>query len=318
MTRQRFTQFVWLTLGYTILVILWGAFVRATGSGAGCGNHWPTCNGDVLPRPEQVETLIELTHRITSAFAGLLVLLMLIWAYRAFPRRHSVRLGAAVSFFFILTEGLIGAMLVRLELVGDDASLARAVMIAVHLVNTFFLVAAIALTGWWSRRGDRAIVWHGHPTIRLWLAVGAAGFMLLGASGAITALGDTLFPSESLVDGFRADFSPGANFLVRLRVYHPLIGIALGVYLIVASTALERLVQTAVLRRFVRLLRWLFLLELLVGIINVLLLAPVWIQLVHLLLADLVWISAVLLGSEALTTPLAKPNAPRASLQVGD
>lgn len=318
MKNSKFSNFVWLTLGYTILVILWGAFVRATGSGAGCGNHWPTCNGDVLPRPEQIETVIELTHRLTSAVSGLFVLVMLIWAFRAFPKRHLVRYGAVVSFFFILTEGLIGALLVRLELVGDNDSLTRAVMIAIHLVNTFFLIGAIALTGWWAR-SSRKLVWYNERKVVAWLVGGTIGFMLLGASGAITALGDTLFPAESLIDGFRDDFSPGANFLVRLRVYHPLIGVGLGLYLIMASTALEGLLQTAVLNRFMRWLRWLFVLELAVGVVNVLLLAPVWIQMVHLLLADLVWITAVLLGSEALTTPMAaRAQTDSAQLQTGD
>lgn len=301
MPNQKFRNFVWGTLGFTILVILWGAVVRATGSGAGCGSHWPTCNGDVIARPESVETLIELSHRITSSFSGLLVMIMLVWSWRIFPKKHLVRRGTAVSFFFILMEGLIGAMLVRFELVAGDQSLARAVMIALHLVNTFFLVAAIALTGWWSRQAT-PIRWNKHSQTRWLIIIGVLGFLLLGASGAITALGDTLFPSESLLDGFRADFSVGANFLVRLRVYHPLIGIVLGIYLLMASNLLLETFPTPAVRRFTSWLRWLFALQLGIGVLNVLFLAPVWMQMIHLLMANGVWLTAVLLGSEVLSS----------------
>ena len=308
---QRFRNFVWVTLGYTLLVILWGAVVRATGSGAGCGSHWPTCNGEIIARPESVETLIELSHRITSSLSGLLVLIMLIWAYRVFPKKHLVRRGAVVSFFFILMEGLIGALLVRLELVGENSSIERAVMIAIHLVNTFFLIAAIVLTGWWA--SDKKVRFHFRDSQTAWLiGIGAFGFFLLGASGAITALGDTLFPSESLLEGFREDFSPGANFLIRLRVYHPIIGVALGIYLLMASNILLEKINSPSVRRFTLWTRWLFGIELAVGVVNVLLLAPVWMQVIHLLLADLVWITAVLLANEALTT---EPEIAAASIQ---
>ncbi len=311
MQTQKFRNFVWVTLAYTLLVILWGAVVRATGSGAGCGSHWPTCNGEIIARPESVETMIELSHRITSSLSGLLVLIMLIWAYRVFPKKHLVRRGAVISFFFILMEGAIGALLVRLELVGDNSSIERAVMIAIHLVNTFFLIAAIVLTGWWA--SDKKVQFHFRDSQTAWLlGIGAAGFFLLGASGAITALGDTLFPSESLLEGFREDFSPGANFLVRLRVYHPIIGVALGIYLLMASNILLEKINSPSVRRFSIWMRWLFGIELAVGVVNVLLLAPVWMQVIHLLLADLVWITAVLLANEALTT---EPEIAPASIQ---
>ena len=312
---QKFRNYVWVTLGYTLLVILWGAVVRATGSGAGCGSHWPTCNGEIIARPETVETMIELSHRITSSLSGLLVLIMLVWAYRTFPKKHLVRRGAVISFIFILTEGLIGALLVRLELVGENSSIERAVMIAIHLVNTFFLIAAIILTGWWAN--EKKVQFRFRDSQTAWLVIiGAFGFFLLGASGAITALGDTLFPSESLLDGFREDFSPGANFLVRLRVYHPIIGVALGIYLLMASNILREKFQTQSVHNFTIWLRWLFGLELAVGVINVLLLAPVWMQVIHLLLADLVWLTAVLLANEALTSePISAPAIPQASIE---
>src|SRR5690606_20615724 len=107
-------------------------FVRATGSGAGCGSHWPTCNGQIIPRPEHIEMLIEFIHRLTSGLAGVVVLLLFIWAFRAYPKRHLVRKAAAFSLFFVITEGLVGAGLVLFEWVAYNDSIARVISMAVH------------------------------------------------------------------------------------------------------------------------------------------------------------------------------------------
>src|SRR5215211_8697058 len=151
--RRRFATYAWLVTALTLAVILWGAFVRASRSGDGCGAHWPLCNGSVVPDASQAKTLVEFAHRATSGVAFLLVLGLCVWAFRAFGRGHAARRAAALSGFFIVTESLIGAGLVLLRLVGGNASVARAVYLSVHLVNTFLLVAALALTAWWAARG---------------------------------------------------------------------------------------------------------------------------------------------------------------------
>ncbi len=153
MKRSRFARFAAFVLVYNLGIILWGAYVRASGSGAGCGSHWPLCNGDVIPRAPEVATLIEFAHRVSSGGAMLLIGVMLVWAYRAFGRRHPVRVGATLSAFFIVTEALVGAGLVLFSLVADNASLARALFMAVHLANTFLLLAALTLTAWWAYGG---------------------------------------------------------------------------------------------------------------------------------------------------------------------
>ena len=61
--KRLLTRFAWFTVFYNVLVILWGALVRASGSGAGCGNHWPLCNGQVIPVSPGWHTVIEFTHR---------------------------------------------------------------------------------------------------------------------------------------------------------------------------------------------------------------------------------------------------------------
>src|ERR1019366_2527076 len=104
-----FARYAWAVLGYNLAVVLWGAFVRATGSGAGCGNHWPLCNGGLTPHSPAVAPIIEFTHRVTSGLDLALVALLVIWAFRGFPPGHAVRRMAVFSGVFLMTEALIGA-----------------------------------------------------------------------------------------------------------------------------------------------------------------------------------------------------------------
>lgn len=307
-----FTRYAWFVLAFLIFVVLWGAFVRATGSGAGCGSHWPLCNGVVVPREPQIETIIELTHRVTSAFSGVLVLGMLFWAFRLFAKGHIVRRAAAYSTVFIITEGLVGAGLVLFEWVADNESVARAISMAVHLVNTFLLLAAVALTAWFSgTKGDYRLHLRGQGHAGRLIA-GAVGLLLiLGVSGAITALGDTLFPSGTLREGIAADFASTAHFLVRLRVYHPIIAVVTSIYLWLAAGSIAAARPGIGALFFSNAIRVLVVVQLAAGILNILLNVPVWMQLVHLLLADLMWIAVVLLGAAALARPVevARPVA---------
>lgn len=301
---QRFERFSWGVLAYNLAVIAWGAFVRATGSGAGCGAHWPMCNGEVVPRAASVETMIELTHRATSGIALLLVVVQLVWALRLFPKGHRTRSFAIATMVFMLLEAAVGAALVLLELVADDRSAARAGWIAVHLVNTFLLVASLTLTPWSVRHPERAAHGRGGLTAALWL--GALLLFVTGIAGAITALGDTLFPAETLAAGVAADLSPTAHFLVRLRVVHPLIAAAAGVYLLglagfLASTRAHGAYGAAT-RQWSIAVASLVVGQLVAGLVNLYLLAPVWMQLVHLLLADLLWIAFVLLADASSHT----------------
>src|SRR5512133_3382468 len=197
MPMPRFPRFAWLVLLYNLAVIAWGAFVRATGSGAGCGKHWPMCNGVVVPPSPSVATLIEFSHRLTSGLDLLLVIGLAVWAFRAYPKRHVVRKAAVASVALLLSEALVGAGLVLLELVAHNASLKRAVALPTHLVNTFFLLAALSLTAWWSSVVPPAAVGRvsrlrGQGAAGGFVVASLVGTLLLGVSGAVTALGDTL------------------------------------------------------------------------------------------------------------------------------
>ena len=316
---NNFTRYAWFVLAFLVLVVLWGAFVRATGSGAGCGSHWPLCNGVVVPREPQIETIIELTHRLTSAFSGILVLGMLFWAFRLFPKGHIVRKAAAYSTVFIITEGLVGAGLVLFEWVADNESVARAISMAVHLVNTFLLLAAVTLTAWWAGAGsDFRLQLRGHGRAGRLIGIAVFLLLILGVSGAITALGDTLFPKGELREGIAANFEATAHFLVRLRIYHPVIAALTGLYLWLAAPviALERPGIGPLF--FSNAIRVLIVIQLVAGVVNILLNVPIWMQLVHLLLADLLWIAVVLLGASALSQPVAAAQLAVLSPQVGD
>ncbi len=153
MTRVRLGHYAWGVLVWNVLVALWGAYVRATGSGAGCGSHWPTCNGEIIPRSPQLETLIEFAHRVTSGLAFLSVLLLFLLALRLLPKGHPARLGAGLSFLFMVTESLVGASLVLFGWTAHNVSAERAVVQMVHLANTYFLLASLTLTAWWASGG---------------------------------------------------------------------------------------------------------------------------------------------------------------------
>ncbi|NWG19252.1 MAG: COX15/CtaA family protein [Chloroflexi bacterium] len=311
LTRSRFASYVWGVLAYNLLVILWGAFVRATGSGAGCGAHWPLCNGTVIPRAPAVETMIEFTHRLTSGGALLLVVGMLVWAYRAYPRGHIVRRGALLSMIFIITEALLGAGLVLFELVAHNASLTRAFSMAAHLLNTFILIGCIALTGWWASGGER-IRLRGQGAVASWLIGGMVGLVLVGMTGAVIALGDTLFFAHTRAGGSEADLAPLVAAIVSIRTMHPAIAIGVGLYVTVAAWYANTMRPANATRRLAIVLTLLYGVQLIAGYINVALQAPVWMQLVHLFLADAVWIALVLLAASALresTVPAAATTA---------
>lgn len=299
MKLSRIAIFAWGVLIYNLLVILWGAYVRATGSGAGCGNHWPLCNGEAIPRASQIETMIEFTHRLSSGLALVLVIGLVVWVFRATSKGHVAQRAASFSGLFILTEALVGAGLVFFELVADNDSIARAIVMALHLINTFLLLGSLTLTAWWISGGSPVRL-KGQGLVTWILGIGFVGMLILGASGGIAALGDTLFPVRSLAEGLQQEFSTTAHFLVRLRLLHPLIAVSVGMYLIIAGAISNYLRPGSVIKRLSRLLTTLYLVQLAAGALNVALLAPIWLQLVHLFLSDLIWITLVLLAASAL------------------
>lgn len=281
-------RYAWFVLVFNVVVILLGALVRATGSGAGCGRSWPTCDGQVIPDLEGA-TAIEFTHRGMSGVALLLVALLAVWVWRRTPKGHRARTGAILSVVAIVGEALIGAMIVLAEWVAEDASVARAVAVPLHLVNTLFLLAALSLTIFWLSGGGR-LDFRRDPRITRAVAIGGAALVLIAATGAITALADTLFPK-----GSGADITEAEHFLTRLRIVHPVLAVAAAAigWWVASRSEKGRGAAAKALPVLVGLM-------LLTGVVNVSLGVPVWMQLVHLALADALWVAYVFVSADAL------------------
>ena len=289
------------TLGYTVFVILFGAVVRITGSGAGCGQHWPTCNGEIAHLPRRLETLIELTHRVTSAGALVAVLAFAVAAVLGSPPGHRLRGAAWTAVGLMVFEALIGAGLVLWRLVAEDTSTARAVVMPAHLVSTYALVAVLTLGVYWCRpNSGRAPMPPREPGALRWLVVGALAVVLVAATGALTALGDTLFPpaAQTLAARVAEDQGEAAHTLQRLRVLHPLLAVVTAVT-VVALTLLYGSAHRAASRAVMALIG----LQLVAGVTNVLLSAPGWLQVVHLGLSLAVWIALVTLVGATRDAP---------------
>ena len=291
-----------LVVGFMVLVILEGAIVRATGSGAGCGNHWPLCNGDFFPHHPRLATIIEYTHRSMTGLCTALVAGLIAWTFFARPRRDRARSAVVWSGILLATEAFLGAILVKGGYVENNASNMRVFMQSIHFTNTMLLLAAITLTWWWLRDRSRPACppFPSRPVV--WLALIAT--ILVGATGSVAALADTLFPSASLQSAFIRDFSASSPLLVRMRWVHPataLIGLSCALWL--------------ALKLGGSLARWvlgLISVQVILGALDVLLLAPTWMQVLHLLGADLYWIALV----AACATILAPQRQPTPSSRL--
>ena len=280
-------RLAWTALIANVVVILQGAVVRITGSGAGCGSHWPTCNGTVVPLQPTLETAIEFSHRLLSFGVLVLGVWLLVRALKTRSERPGLATFASVSMVFLVIEALIGAATVLLGLTGDNTSVARGVWVASHLVNSLLLIGALSATVAYTRErapayplrlGDQGML----ATV---LGVALLAALVLSFTGGIAAMGNTIFPSDSLAEGFRADFDPESHPLIRLRILHPLIAVAVGTYLFIGLGLSWWLKPVPEARRIAQTLLGVYLAQLVVGVFNLALLGPVVLQLLHLLLA---------------------------------
>lgn len=299
MTAKRFGPYAWIVLAYNLFVIVWGGYVRASGSGAGCGAHWPACNGELIPRGAAMETLVEYSHRLTSGVALIMLLMLVVWAFVAFPARHRVRRAAVAAGVFMLIEAAIGAGLVLLELVAYSEEIARAYWMVGHLMNTFLLMAALTLTAWWGS-GHEGITLSGQGSVGWSFWIAFVGMLILGASGGIAALGDTL----AIGGGISPTESAVVATLVELRIWHPIIAVVAGALVVWFGWLARTRRSTPETVRLSTLLFVLYGAQLLLGALNVSLKAPIWLQMVHLLMTNLIWITLISLAAAAMTISL--------------
>ena len=285
--------FAWAVVAYNVLVVLWGALVRATGSGAGCGNHWPLCNGQVIPINPTLHTVIEFTHRMMTGGSGFVVMGLLVWTLRGTMKGQAARVFAVASMLLLLNEAFLGMLLVKLGYVTSNQSVGRVIVLGIHFSNTLLLLGALTLTALMLKTGQRwsAIMSSkGQGQGRGVVLLGLAATLVVGVSGSMAALGDTLFPAATLAEAMAQDFAAASPWLLRVRWVHPASAVvaALFVVWIVAGTGWQRS-------------RWvvgLLVFQFALGFGDILLLAPAWLQIVHLLGADLYWIALLTLAAQ--------------------
>ena len=215
--RNHATKRLWLgriifaNLIYTLAVIIWGALVRATGSGAGCGHHWPLCHGEVIVADAHVTTFIEWTHRAMSGGLIFTCLACTALSFLWLPGGHGGRRASLFVTGFVMIEAAIGAALVLFGLVGDNPSTLRAYVMGGHLINTLFLLSA-QYTHLWCLKPRRpplrvrALITN--PVLMMALVM----VLATASTGAMVALGDTLFPASSLGEGIAATHDPNSPY----------------------------------------------------------------------------------------------------------
>jgi cytochrome c oxidase assembly protein subunit 15 len=297
-------RFSWSVLVYFIAVILWGSLVRATGSGAGCGNHWPLCNGTVMQHSPRIDTFIECTHRITSAISFFSAVGLLIWTFLGTARGHLARIAATAAVVFTLIEAILGALLVKLGLTAQSQSPLRAPYLALHLTNTLLLLASLTLAAHLLSRA------HGYTrsTIRIVAPIGAISavviLLLVGVTGSLAALGDTLFPPTSLGAAFSQDFSSTSGWLIRWRWSHPTVAFFASIFLVWLLVRATRKSPHWDNRSLSALVLVLLAVQYALGVLDVLMLAPIWLQIAHLLGADVLWSALVVLAARVTLQPV--------------
>lgn len=299
-------RFAWGVLWYFVATILWGAVVRSTGSGDGCGNHWPLCNGTLLQTSPTLQTIIEFTHRVTAGLDMIFVLGLLVWTWRTTVKGHLARWAAGASVFFTITEGFLGAMLVKLGLTAQSHSPLRPPFLALHLSNTLLLVATLTLAAHFLGRAQGVRWREVHLTAPVATLIGMAAVLVVAVTGSLAALGDTLFPAASLSQSLAADLSSQSNWLIRWRWTHPAIAVLAAIFVIwLLVRAGRRNVpgggegnRTLSLTIVVLLAA-----QYVLGVMDIWLLAPVWMQVTHLLGADALWVALVVLAARLMLVP---------------
>ncbi|HEX8465788.1 MAG TPA: heme o synthase [Abditibacterium sp.] len=298
--QTRFSRFSWGLLAYVLLVILWGVYLRASGSGDGCGVSWPDCGGSfTLGSGAHKKTLIEYAHRASTMLLGVLLLGQIVWAWRMFPRRHPVKFALGAALFFTLLESWIGKALVNKGFVAYSQAPERVFWFAGHQVNTLMLAAAFALAAWWG---------SGQPTLKLRgqgpflaMALGSVIALLgLTITGAISALGDTLYPPTSHLQVMEQALLPTANTIMKARPTHPYTAVVVAMFLSLAAGLFSHLRPSAQTRRFAYGV-WIMLgAQMVIGLLNIGLLAPIWMQVIHTAGADVLWLSLILMCAAGL------------------
>ncbi len=297
MNNLRFARVCWSFLLYNLAAIAWGVFVRASKSGDGCGSHWPLCDGSSTPLNGPIAKVVESSHRISTSLVGLFAIGLLIWAFRLFPKGNLIRRATVVTLAFTLVEGLVGAMLVKFQLVVNNDSALRLAIMGLHVVSTFMLLGSIAIAALAASEVDIRPRWSGQRSVLAILGMSGFGMIFLAVSGAVSALGHTLRPTDNVLS---AAMDPRTFWMVRLQPLHPLIAVSGGLYLLLAAGLIQHLRPDEHVIRATRWMVGLYGVQLALGVVNIWLKAPIPLQMAHLAVADLNWVSLVAVSAYSL------------------
>ncbi len=274
----------------SILAILAGAIVRATGSGDGCGASWPTCNGEIIPNFDTSSELIEFSHRFISGFLLIITLIIFIKSFKdKVPNLHKKIIWLLT--FFVLLEALIGAVIVVYEWVGLNSSSPRIIAVPLHLLNTFGLLGTYTLLFHLTKNSKNSLNNFFDKGFKISLCL----FLLSGATGSIAALADVIFPSESFIVGLTEDFDRNSEVLTRLRILHPIVATGLSIYLYSEANRLQEEYKI-----FTKNIKALILLGVVLGVLNVVSNIILPLSILHLLMADLLWVVYVHKSAEKI------------------
>jgi len=302
----RFTKLAAATVAMTFILVMVGVVVRSTGSGLGCP-EWPTCYGSLVPPFGDIHAIIEWSHRTTAAVVGFLMLGVAIAAVTAYRRRPSILWPALIGFVLVIFQAGLGAVTVESELAGDivTAHLATAMALLALLV---YIAIRSALPARIGRRG-------GWDRLALWMVGAAAAvYVLLLLGSHVTATGTALvFPDWPLMNGtpFPALDAGNAPHVIH-RWAAVMVGLIVAAATLVAWRQRSRRPWVAALALSASVL---FVVQAVVGGLQVFTALSAWSQILHLSLGAAIWgllVAAVVLAHYAArleAEPLADPAA---------
>ncbi len=303
---RTFRQAALWILGYSLLVIIFGAFVRASLSGDGCGVHWPDCYGSILPKGAPLQTYIELTHRTTSGFLIILSAALAIASFRLFPKGSLHRKAGLLTLVSVLISAAIGAALVLNKWVEFDRSAARAITMPLHLVNNYFLIGTLLLLALPAEIVNKIrFRKQGEVGGLVWGSLTA--MFVLGGTGALSAMGKTAFSNElataqGLSDRLQLHMAADAHPLLKGGISHPLIATGAFILILLTCRQLVRRRPSEQVSFWSNMTSGSMVFQMLLGLVNLIASAPVALQLFHLAAAVFTFGSFSMMSFHAFAT----------------
>ncbi len=289
-------RLAWAGSGFTLGLIVLGGIVRITGSGMGCGDHWPRCDGEWFP-PLDLPTLIESSHRWFAAVVSLLVASIAVVALRRHRSEPELRNPAILAAALLVAQVLLGAVTVKLVLPPS--------VVITHFANAMVLLAVLLVLALRAGSGSGRPLPQSdrHPAHRLVTATAAAGFVVI-LFGAQVAN----FDAGLLCLGFplcNGSAMPPAGPLAQLHWAHRALafGFVVLLGLLAARVRSDARPESAGLRVWTAAVVAATLVQVGVAAAMILHLLPTGLRALHLLVGAAIWAALVILTFHSRRTP---------------